>query len=520
MAYDTIIAGAGSAGAIIATRLTEDPARRVLLIEAGADYPDFDSIPSYVKYGYGPNRDRSGVWPPDDTWYFVAWRGAAERPMLVPRGKVTGGSSAVNAQIFLRGVTDDYDAWALMGNDEWGFQAMLPYFRRIETDTDFSGDFHGSDGPIPVRRFKDDELNPDQRAFYDAARARGFPDCPDHNEPGSTGVGPTPLNNPGAVRVSTAMAYLGQSRDRPNLTIRPDTLVLRVVFDGRRAVGVELESDGQTETVYADEIVLSAGAIGSPHLLLLSGVGPAGELEDVGVPVTHDLPGVGKNLRDHPQVPLIWRTKEGFEQDADIAGIQMTLRYTATGSHLENDMLLHPASRMPLPNPERNSVWGPNPAGGVGFGIVDCLDLAVGAGELRLRTPNPRVQPFLDYNYLRERFDLGRMREGVFIGLELVKHPAFEDIVADRVEPSEADLVSDATVDDWMRQQVRTSHHVSATCKMGPESDPMAVVDQYGRVHGLENLRVADASIMPDCIRANTNVTSLAIGERVADFMR
>ena len=149
MAYDTIIAGAGSAGAIIATRLTEDPARRVLLIEAGADYPDFDSIPSYVKYGYGPNRDRSGVWPPDDTWYFVAWRGAAERPMLVPRGKVTGGSSAVNAQIFLRGVTDDYDAWALMGNDEWGFQEMLPYFRRIETDTDFSGDFHGSDGPIP-----------------------------------------------------------------------------------------------------------------------------------------------------------------------------------------------------------------------------------------------------------------------------------------------------------------------------------------------------------------------------------
>ena len=233
------------------------------------------------------------------------------------------------------------------------------------------------------------------------------------------------------------MAYLGQSRDRPNLTIRPDTLVLRVVFDGRRAVGVELESDGQTETVYADEIVLSAGAIGSPHLLLLSGVGPAGELEDVGVPVTHDLPGVGKNLRDHPQVPLIWRTKEGFEQDADIAGIQMTLRYTAAGSHLENDMLLHPASRMPLPNPERNSVWGPNPAGGVGFGIVDCLDLAVGAGELRLRTPNPRVQPFLDYNYLRERFDLDRMREGVFIGLELVKHPAFEDIVADRVEPSE-----------------------------------------------------------------------------------
>ena len=149
MAYDTVIVGAGSAGAILATRLTEDPAHQVLLVEAGHDYPDYDSIPPYVKYGYGPNRDKSRAWPPADLWYFVAQRGPDQPPMLVPRGKVTGGSSAVNAQIFLRGVTDDYDTWAAMGNDEWGFQKLLPYFRRIETDTDFSGDFHGSDGPIP-----------------------------------------------------------------------------------------------------------------------------------------------------------------------------------------------------------------------------------------------------------------------------------------------------------------------------------------------------------------------------------
>ena len=240
MAYDTLIVGAGSAGAILATRLTEDPAHQVLLVEAGHDYPDYDSIPPYVKYGYGPNRDKSRAWPPADLWYFVAQRGPDQPPMLVPRGKVTGGSSAVNAQIFLRGVTDDYDTWAAMGNDEWGFQKLLPYLRRIETDTDFSGDFHGSDGPIPVRRFEDHELNADQRAFYEACRASGFPDCPDHNEPGSTGVGPTPLNNPGGVRVSTAMAYLSQSRDRPNLTIQPDALARpsRLRRNDRRGRGI------------------------------------------------------------------------------------------------------------------------------------------------------------------------------------------------------------------------------------------------------------------------------------------
>ena len=371
-----------------------------------------------------------------------------------------------------------------------------------------------------ARRFKDEELNPDQRAFYEAARAAGYTDCPDHNDPSSTGVGPTPLNNRAGVRVSTAMTYLGHARERPNLTIMPDSLAHRVVFEGRRAVGTVVETEGRTQTVFGHEIVLSSGAIGSPHLLLLSGVGPADHLRHTGIQILHDLPGVGKNLRDHPQVPLYWQTRDDFQQDEIAPPLQITLRYTAAGSPFENDMLLHPRSHAPIwtsSDPLLDLRRADPP---IGFGIVDVLNLAAGSGELSLRDADPHVQPFIDYNYLQERSDIDRLREGVHISLALTEHPAFEGIVAERVSPSDADLRSDGSLEEWMMREVNTSHHVSATCKMGPASDPTAVVDQYGRVHGLDGLRVVDASIMPDCIRANTNVTSLAIGERVADFMR
>lgn len=343
---------------------------------------------------------------PHDWGYTATATPQQPEPMALPRGKATGGSSAINAQFILRGTPEDFDNWS-----QWGraFTNVLPYFRKLETDTDFRGDFHGSDGPIPVRRLKREEMLSHARAFYDVCLEEGFPEFPDVNHPESTGVSPNPLNNRDGVRMSTALTYLGQARHRLNLTIRGNVSVRRILFEGKRALGLEADSNGERFTVGGDQIVLSAGAIGSPHLLMLSGVGPAQDLRNVGIDVVQELPGVGQNLRDHPYIMLVCRETGEMPDYTRHPSVQAILRYTAEGAGTRNDMQVGTLSL----DGDLLAEKAPPAKDHACFGLYAALFSPISAGEIKLVSGDPDVQPAMDYRYLSDPSDIERMRAGV-----------------------------------------------------------------------------------------------------------
>ena len=324
-----------------------------------------------------------------------------------------------------------------------------------------------------------------------------------------------PLNNIDGVRMSTALTYLNLARHRLNITVRGGVSTRRVLFQGNRAVGVECESGGEVFNAEGSEIILSSGTIGSPQVLLLSGVGPAKDLESLGINVIRDLPGVGKNLRDHPAAYMLFKG-EGEPPDIDTPSLQVGLRFSLPGSPTRGDFQMTPTLMSSEHRPASVNYEGDT----FHFGLSVGLQNAISAGELTLNTTDPHDQPFLNYDLFSADSDRERMRGAMRMAGQVAEQPVFAEHVVEQLNPTKEELADDALLDRWIMTNCYTQHHISGTCKMGPSSDSMAVVSQYCHVHGLEGLRVVDASVMPDVIRANTNATTIMIAERVADWIK
>ena len=523
---DYIVVGAGSAGCVLAARLSEDPGTSVILLEAGGEDTNFWI---HVPLGFGKTFADKRV-----NWMFQTEPdpGAGGRSIYWPRGKVLGGSSSINGMVYIRGQHEDFDHWRQLGNTGWSSSDVLPYFRRSVHQTRGADEWHGTGGPLTVSDAT--YSHPICDAFVDAAADLGFPRNPDFNGEKQEGVGYQQTTTRNGRRCSTAVGYLRPAMRRPNLRVITRALTEKVLFDGKRAVGIAFRENGMPKTIRArKEVVLSGGAIGSPHILMLSGVGPAAQLAAKGVDIVHDLPGVGQCLQDHYSAAVKLRCKEKITFNDVMmnplkqlaVGVRYMIFRDGPLTMAAGPCALFARTRPELATPDVKISISPfssdNPAAGLhkfsAFTVIVYQLRPDSRGEIRLKSLDAAASPSIVPNYLSDPNDRRTVVDGLKLIRRILGTPHFDRYIDSEFRPG-ADVRTDDELLDYARQFGSTVFHPTSTCRMG--NDAMAVVDPELRVRGLEGLRVVDASIMPTVASGNTNAGTIMIAEKASDMIR